>query len=178
MEYIKIKPDSEFSGDYNNAAKEVFENKLNVDSAAIRQILDTSLKSGGDFADVYFEYSASNSVIMEDGIIKSSSKAVSMGMGIRVLKGDQTGYAFSEDLDLKAMKHAAQTASAIAVNGNVKEFEGERFNENSHPNYYQIKHSISDIDIAEKITGSKIELSDNPKQEIVDILRAEYDLID
>ena len=34
------------------------------------------------------------------------------------------------------------------------------------------------LDIAEKITGSKIELSDNPKQEIVDILRAEYDLID
>ncbi|WP_261903963.1 phosphoribosylaminoimidazolesuccinocarboxamide synthase [Vibrio fortis] len=34
------------------------------------------------------------------------------------------------------------------------------------------------LDIAEKITGSKIELSDNPKQEIVDILRAEYNLID
>ncbi|MFM2580354.1 phosphoribosylaminoimidazolesuccinocarboxamide synthase [Vibrio fortis] len=34
------------------------------------------------------------------------------------------------------------------------------------------------LDIAEKITGSKIELSENPKQEIVDILRAEYNLID
>lgn len=151
MEHIKIKPDRLFSGDYSKAAKEVFENKLNVDDAAIKQVLDTSLESGGDFSDVYFEYAASNSVIMEDGIIKSSSKAVSMGVGIRVLKGDQTGYAFSENLELNAMKHAARTASAIATNGNVNKFEAARFNENSHPNYYRIEHSISDIDIAEKI---------------------------
>ncbi|SEL46622.1 phosphoribosylaminoimidazole-succinocarboxamide synthase [Colwellia chukchiensis] len=34
------------------------------------------------------------------------------------------------------------------------------------------------IAIAEKITGNKIKLSLNPKQEVIDILRAEYQLID
>ncbi len=34
------------------------------------------------------------------------------------------------------------------------------------------------IDIAEKITGEKIVLSDNPKAEIVEILREQYQLID
>ena len=34
------------------------------------------------------------------------------------------------------------------------------------------------LGIAEKITGKKIELSDNPKQEIIDILKRDYGLID
>lgn len=152
MEHFKINQDKLFSGDHDNAVREVFENKLNVVDSSISKIIATSLNSGGDFSDVYFEYSISNSVMMEDGIIKSSSKAVNMGVGIRVLKGDQTGYGYSEDLDLKAMQHAAQTASAIASTGNVKVFDAARFNVKKHKNYYNIEHSITDVDIAGKIS--------------------------
>lgn len=151
MEQFELNQDMVLSGDHDKACRDVFEHKLNIDDQSIRKIIDTSLKSGGDFSDVYFEYSCSNSVTMEDGIIKSSSKAVNMGVGIRVLKGDQTGYAYSEDLEPKAMAHAAQTAAAIATSGNVKIFEAGRFNKKKHPDYYKIEHSISDIDITGKI---------------------------
>lgn len=151
IENIEIKPDLIFSGNNTEAAREIFERKLNIDEASIKKIVNESLCRGSDFSDVYFEYTVSNSIIMEEGIIKSSSKGVSMGVGIRTLKGDQTGYAYTEDLDLKSMMHAARTASTIASTGNIKIFEADKFNKNKPKNRYKITNSISDMDIGDKI---------------------------
>ena len=57
---------------------------MNIDEAQMRQILGAALSQGGDFADLYFEYTLRSSIILEEGIIKNSSKAVIMGVGIRV----------------------------------------------------------------------------------------------
>ncbi len=135
----------------SQAAQEIFEKQMNVDKATIGKILETAMSQGGDFADLFFEYTIQNSIILEESIIKNSSKAVIMGVGIRVLKGDQTGYAYSEDLDIKPMLHAARTAAGIARGGNVKIYEAERFNEIVPPNYYKVLHSITDLAILEKI---------------------------
>lgn len=133
------------------AAQEVFEKQMNVDAATMQKILAAAMSQGGDFADLFFEYTLRNSIILEEGIIKNSSKAIIMGVGIRVLKGEQTGYAYSEDLHLKPMLHAARTAASIATGGNVKIYDAERFNETIPTNYYKIAHSITDLAIAEKI---------------------------
>ena len=66
---------------------------------------------------------------MEDGIIKNSAVAVVSGVGIRVVKNDQTGYAYSEDFDLKPMMRAARTAASIAASGDVSLDKAFRFNE-------------------------------------------------
>ncbi len=50
--------------------------------------------------------------------------------------------------------------------------------DNALPESVLMNVSKTYIDIAEKITGEKIVLSDNPKAEIIDILREEYQLID
>ncbi|MBF0279574.1 MAG: metalloprotease TldD [SAR324 cluster bacterium] len=135
----------------SQAAQEIFEHQMNVDNATIRKVLDAAMNQGGDFADLFFEYTLRNAIILEEGIIKNSSKAVIMGVGIRVLKGDQTGYAYSEDLDVKPMLHAARTAAAIAVGGKIKTYEAGQFNEIVPPNYYKILHSVTDLAILEKI---------------------------
>ena len=100
------------SGD--EAVKQLFEAEMGIDQSVVRKLLSEALRSGGDFADLHFEYSTRNSVVMEDGIIKNSAVAVVSGVGFRVVKDDQTGYAYSEDFDLKPMIHAARTAASIA----------------------------------------------------------------
>lgn len=129
----------------------LFERQMGVDQTVMRQVLEAALSQGGDYADLYFEYTSRNSIILEEGIIKNSSKAVIMGVGIRVLKGEQTGYAYSEDLSLKPMLHAARTAASIATSGQVKTHEAIRFNEQIPKNYYPILNSASDLDIQKKI---------------------------
>ena len=133
------------------AVKQLFEGQMGIDETVIRQLLSAALHRGGDFADIHFEYSTRNSVVMEDGIIKNSAVAVVSGVGIRVVQGDQTGYAYSEDFDLKPMLHAARTASAIASSGEVSLSESFRFNELVPPDYYPVLETVTDLELVQKI---------------------------
>jgi len=81
------------------------------------QLIGRALASGGDFADLYFEYRRSASLAMEDGRIRSVGGSVDMGVGIRVVVGQSVGYAYSESLESEAMLEAATTASQIAQAG-------------------------------------------------------------
>ena len=71
--------------------------------------------NGADAADLYFQHSRTNFLTLEDGIVSSASSQIQQGVGLRVVIGDQTGYAFTEDLTLPSMLAAARTASAIAA---------------------------------------------------------------
>ncbi|MGH7438147.1 MAG: TldD/PmbA family protein, partial [Polyangiaceae bacterium] len=88
-----------------------------VDAALAEHLLAVALDRGGDYADLFFEYRAAGGFVFDDGILKSVSRGVSMGLGVRVQKGDATGYAYVERLDWDAMKRAAQTAAQIASGG-------------------------------------------------------------
>jgi TldD protein len=85
-----------------------------VDAALASRLLSVALSRGGDYADLFFEYRAAGSLVYDEGILKSASRGVSMGLGVRVQKGDATGYAYVERLDWDAMKRAAETAAQIA----------------------------------------------------------------
>ncbi len=88
-----------------------------IDEAALSAVFAEAMARGADYADLYFQQSRSSSITLEDGIISKASSSVDRGVGIRVVVGDQTGYAYSEDLDLDAMKGAARTAASIAAGG-------------------------------------------------------------
>src|SRR6185503_12382974 len=85
-----------------------------VDAQLAERLLAVALSKGGDYADLFFEYRAAGGLVFDEGILKSASRGVSMGLGVRVQKGDATGYAYVEQLDWDAMKHAAETAAQIA----------------------------------------------------------------
>ncbi len=80
----------------------------------LQAVLAVAMSRGGDFADLYFERSRSLQMVLEDERISRASTNAELGMGVRVVKGDAVGYAYSEVLELKAMKQAAATAAAIA----------------------------------------------------------------
>jgi TldD protein len=85
-----------------------------IDATICDRLLSVALGRGGDYADLFFEYRAGGGLVFDEGILKSASRGVSMGLGVRVQRGDATGYAYVEDLDWEAMKRAAETASQIA----------------------------------------------------------------
>ena len=91
-----------------------------IDARTAEKLLSLALGAGGDYADLFFEYRAAGSFVFDDGILKTASRGVTMGLGVRVMRGDATGYAYVEQLDWEAMKRAAETASQIASGGGAK----------------------------------------------------------
>src|SRR5215471_12399220 len=88
-----------------------------IDAALADRLLAIALDRGGDYADLFFEYRVGADVVLEDEKIKSLGRGITMGLGVRVLKGDATGYAYSEDLTFERMAQAARTAAQIAAGG-------------------------------------------------------------
>jgi TldD protein len=91
-----------------------------IDAALAEKLLGVAMARGGDYADLFFEYRAAGGMVFDEGILKSASRGVSMGLGVRVQKGDATGYAYVESLDWEAMRRAADTAAQIATGGGAK----------------------------------------------------------
>jgi TldD protein len=87
------------------------------DDAALSRILGEALARGGDHADVFFERREECSLAFEDGVVRNASAGTVGGIGVRVLAGEKTGYAYTETATPEAVLHAARTAAAIADSG-------------------------------------------------------------
>ena len=81
----------------------------------IKKVLAAALEKGGDYADLFFEHSFWNYIGLQDREVNQTSSNIDFGMGVRVLSGDQTGYAYTEEITLKEMLNAAKTAARIAA---------------------------------------------------------------
>jgi hypothetical protein len=90
-----------------------------IDAALAERLLAAALSSGGDYADLYFEHRSGADYVLEDGRIRTVGRGVTLGLGVRVLRGDATGYAYTEELDEARMTEAARTAAQIAASGAV-----------------------------------------------------------
>jgi TldD protein len=88
-----------------------------VDAQIAGRLLSVALSKGGDYADLFYEYNVAGSYAYEEGILKAAGRSVSTGLGVRVRKGEATGYAYVEDLSTEAMERAARTAAQIAEGG-------------------------------------------------------------
>ena len=90
-----------------------------IDQDLATRLLGIALARGGDYADLFFEYRAGGGLTFEEGITRSASRGVGLGLGVRVRQGDATGYAHVEDLAWESMKRAAETAAGIASSGST-----------------------------------------------------------
>lgn len=91
-----------------------------VTEEELKKVLSVALEKGGDYADLFFEHTFNNSISLQDGAVNRCNSNIDFGMGVRVLSGDQSGYAYVENVSLKEMMKAARTAARIASDGQVK----------------------------------------------------------
>lgn len=93
---------------------------FHVAKGDINKVLAATLAKGADFADVFFEYRITTNLSFEEDMVKSARRGIVSGVGIRAVKGDQIGFAFSEDLSLERMLEAANAAAAIAADNTAR----------------------------------------------------------
>ncbi len=91
-----------------------FTDKFNITVSQIESLLGAALSKGGEYADLYFEYNVLNNLSMEEQIIKSANRAVRQGVGVRVISGERTGFAYCDEISVEAIRKAAVTAACIA----------------------------------------------------------------
>ena len=123
--------------------------QFGIDSAIATRVLSRALSRGGDYADLFFEHRIGGSMVLDDQKVEEASRAIIIGLGVRVLEGDATGYAYTEDLTLEGMLRAAETASAVAKAGDAKtgiEVQGVKTLD-----LYPIERNTVDVDAIEKL---------------------------
>ncbi len=128
----------------------IFKDHYNIPLEELRKILNTALSRGGDFSEIFIEYKTFNFINMEEDIIKETAESISLGMGIRVLAGERTGYGYTNDLSFSKMKKAAITASSITMNNQLNTSNVLK-NRAQAQSYYPVKIPAHNEDLKRKI---------------------------
>lgn len=126
-----------------------FAQKFGITLPQLESYLAEALSRGGDYADVYFEYVALSSLSLEETIVKSASQSVSLGVGVRVISGEKTGYAYSDDLSPEKIKQAARTAACIASGPSKVVRTG--LEENGRRNLYPVLTPAGETSLEERV---------------------------
>lgn len=95
-------------------SNEFFSSRYGLSGTDLDRVLTRALGRPVDDADLYFEYTESESVSLEESMVKRAGRSVSQGVGVRATAGEKTGYAYSDDITLERLADAANAARAIA----------------------------------------------------------------
>src|ERR1700744_6233537 len=131
--------------------KQYFFDKFGITERLLERCLGEALAAGGDYADLYFESVASTSIGIDESLVKSASQGVSAGCGIRVVSGERTGYAYTDDLSSDRLLRAARTAALIA-SGPAKERMRGFGQPEAAASLYPIAGATNDAEISAKLT--------------------------
>lgn len=90
-----------------------------LDDALLDEVLAAALSRGGDFADVFAEHRRGRTLRLEDRDVEEITSEVDLGAGVRVVVGEQVGYAYTNVLERDPLLEAARVAAA-AVRGQAR----------------------------------------------------------
>ncbi len=88
-----------------------------LETGALTRVLHHTLGREVDYADLYFQHSRQESWVLEDGIVREAGYNLERGVGVRVVSGERTGFAYSDEIGLPALDQAAGAARAIVRSG-------------------------------------------------------------
>lgn len=135
---VRLSPEASFYLDH-----------FQVSAGMLQKVISVAMSKGGDYADLFFEHKTSNSLGLEDGKVNSAFSNIDYGVGIRVLKGDQTGFAYSETITPEAMENAARMAAAIADSPGT--FAPMDVSVKKPADFYPVSRRWEDISVKDKI---------------------------
>jgi TldD protein len=117
---------------------------ISIDPSVLNATIRRALSRGGDFAEVYAENRIARSILMEESRFKSAELGISQGTGVRVIVGDKTGYAYTEEITEEALARAADVASTIARDSRAVEPVGIGA-PISRPSFVTVRLPLQDI---------------------------------
>jgi len=98
-------------------AQDILLAPYSLDDNRLQTVFGEIMSHKVDYADLYFQYSRSESWSLEEGIVKSGSFNIDQGVGVRAVSGEKTAFAYSDDISLAALQSAAEATRAIARAG-------------------------------------------------------------
>lgn len=90
-----------------------------IDQGLLKKVIHKALEKGGDFADVYLENRISRQIVMQESKFKNGLYGISQGAGVRVISGNKTGYAYTDEITEEKLLRAAEVASYVARNSST-----------------------------------------------------------
>jgi TldD protein len=130
-------------------SRQFFFDRFGITQPDLEKYLGEALSAGGDYADLYFEYATSSSISVDESLVKSATHGISAGCGVRVVSGERTGYAYTDNLSPERVVHAARTAALIARAPAKQDVAG--FKDRDFPNFYPVATPSVDVEVAEKL---------------------------
>ncbi|HWF67254.1 MAG TPA: metallopeptidase TldD-related protein, partial [Acidobacteriaceae bacterium] len=129
--------------------RKFFYEHLGLNERLLERCLGEALSAGGDYADLYFEYITAGSLMVDESLVKSATQGISTGCGVRVVSGERTGYAYTDDLSPERLLRAARTAALIASGPAKQPMQG--FREGPSAGLYAAPGASSDAETAAKL---------------------------
>ena len=126
-----------------------FESGFGITDELCQKVLAKALAKGGDFADLYFEHTITNYLILEDGKVNRAYGDIALGVGIRTVTGEQVGYGYTQELTEHSMLAAAATAATIAAS--TATTPASNFVRLKTENYYPLKTLLSEVPLSTKL---------------------------
>lgn len=116
--------------------------QFDLSSQQLERVLGTALAKRADYADIYFEARTTEAVALEEGLVKKTARNIAQGVGVRVLVGEKTGYAHTDDISFETLQLAAQTAQAISQGS------GSAPNNVPIPSFHPTQHALYALEVA------------------------------
>jgi TldD protein len=154
-----------------------------LDESHLQRVLASMFERRTDYADLYFQYTRSESYSLEEGIVKSGSFGIDQGVGVRAVAGDKTAFSYSDDISEEALLQAAHTVRSIARAGKAARV---RVASQLAPRSHRPLYGTSDP-VASLSAGAKVELlerleriaraRDARVRQVMATLASEYDVV-
>jgi len=114
---MKIEQPNLTKADHFDLANDVLLSSAGLDTDALQGVLGNIMSHQVDYADLYFQYSRSESWGLEEGQVKNGNFSIDQGVGVRAVSGEKTAFAYSDDINLPALQQAANATKSIAALG-------------------------------------------------------------
>jgi TldD protein len=123
--------------------------QLGINALVLQRVMNAALGRGGEDCDLFFQHAAATTVTLTDGKVRRAGTHVDLGMGVRVIVGDQIGYSYSEDLRPASLIAAARAAAEIADStaGRTAAIPVAQ----SLPDYYPVRSPWEDVDMQQRV---------------------------
>ena len=138
------------SQEFEVARKTILE-PASLSDSDLSSILGGIIRYDVDYADMYFQFTRSESWVLENQIIKDASFSINKGVGVRAVHGEKSGFAYTDDVLSTSLLEAANAASAIAKQGDDKAVYFQALSQRTPHQLYKADDPISSLNEQEKV---------------------------
>lgn len=133
------------------APRAFFERRFGVDERGVGGVLACALERRADHADLFFEYTTEDSLVLEEGMVKTGDRHVTQGVGVRVQAGERQGYAHTGEISTDSLRVAAATARAISERSAAAETVRIPTRRTAAHDLYPVSRPATEVPVAEKV---------------------------